>query len=628
MVRLLPALLLLTGCVELFQPRTEPTPPITTDPCTDPDTWYYDADGDGYGGESETWRSCTRPSFLWAATATDCDDNDAGTFPGAIEVCDGVDRDCNGIVDDATEAAPRWYPDDDGDDYPNMRAEPVFQCTRPGGYVQARPHDCNDTDPTVHPGAADPPCDGINQSCLPGIDKEVARVGDQVFHDVGAALSAAGGHEVLVCPGVHDVPPIHSDSGLHVTGLGGGPDVVELRSTGGRLFDVRGGDVQLTDLTLSGGHARATETDDGSGGALRAVSGTITLQRLVLLDHRAEGSGGALHLTADALLLEDIDARRLQADGDGGGLHATLASAGTLRRLSVLDAHAGGHGGVLDVRVTGTDASLTLRDTTLSHATAGTDGGAIHVDSAAEATELENVYISATRAQGEGGHLALRASSDHRLDLKNVRLTQGSAVKGGLVHGRASGELEVGFRTATLVDGHAESGGLVHLDSVGSPVDVDISGSSFTRGTAEQGGLFHVVSADQGDFYCNTADFSWGRASRGAAILITGELTHDTEVDMDSCPITDNQGAPALEVDAELEGTVLVQLVAPGTRLHRNPDGGVAVPGGATLRLRNVDLGTGTNENGAFDLRSGGDTWDGSGTGVWVTCLFGTCTEE
>lgn len=62
-------------------------------------TWYLDADADGYGTDATTMLSCTQPTG-YVAVGGDCDDATATTHPGAVDVCyDGIDNDCNGIID-------------------------------------------------------------------------------------------------------------------------------------------------------------------------------------------------------------------------------------------------------------------------------------------------------------------------------------------------------------------------------------------------------------------------------------------------------------------------------------------------------------------------------------------------
>jgi hypothetical protein len=63
-------------------------------------TYFRDADNDGYGDSSDTVRACGAP-VGYVADDTDCDDTDAATNPGADEVCDGtIDDNCDGSVDE------------------------------------------------------------------------------------------------------------------------------------------------------------------------------------------------------------------------------------------------------------------------------------------------------------------------------------------------------------------------------------------------------------------------------------------------------------------------------------------------------------------------------------------------
>lgn len=70
-----------------------------------PDTWYPDADGDGYGSAKGAINACLRPQ-AHSADSTDCDDDSGVSFPGNPEVCDGEDNDCNGEIDDGITCDP------------------------------------------------------------------------------------------------------------------------------------------------------------------------------------------------------------------------------------------------------------------------------------------------------------------------------------------------------------------------------------------------------------------------------------------------------------------------------------------------------------------------------------------
>ncbi|HMP86452.1 MAG TPA: putative metal-binding motif-containing protein, partial [Lacibacter sp.] len=198
-----------------------------TNPAINPNTiWYRDNDNDGYSNGA-TLTQCVRPtgyklaSELTALTG-DCNDDNATVFPGAPELCDGIDNDCNGITDDnlplnvwyrdadedgfgnpfeilrtcsptpppgyvsndddcddsnpnITNIRPVWYKDTDGDGYSNGAT--LTQCNRPSGYklaseLTATTGDCNDDNASVFPGAPEL-CDGIDNNCDGQIDEGI-----------------------------------------------------------------------------------------------------------------------------------------------------------------------------------------------------------------------------------------------------------------------------------------------------------------------------------------------------------------------------------------------------------------------------------------------------------------------
>ncbi len=100
---------------------------------TDASTWYTDADSDGYGDAASSSVACDAPSGA-VADSTDCDDTNAAVNPGAAEVCDSIDNDCDGTADNNATDATTWYADSDGDTYGDA-ATTQDSCDQPSGYL-------------------------------------------------------------------------------------------------------------------------------------------------------------------------------------------------------------------------------------------------------------------------------------------------------------------------------------------------------------------------------------------------------------------------------------------------------------------------------------------------------------
>ena len=124
-----------------------------------------DADGDGY-----------------PVCAGDCADGNPAVHPGAAEGCDGLDTDCDGVVTD--------YEDLDGDGLSGCEG------------------DCDDGDPAVHPGAAED-CDGVDDDCDGSVDEIDADGDGYLDGDCGGDDCADGDPAVHpdaleICNGIDD----------------------------------------------------------------------------------------------------------------------------------------------------------------------------------------------------------------------------------------------------------------------------------------------------------------------------------------------------------------------------------------------------------------------------------------
>jgi hypothetical protein len=123
-----------------------------------------DSDGDLYGDK-------TPPEGI--EPGTDCKDGlgsyDAGIYPGAVEVCDGIDNDCDREIDIDAVDVSEFYADSDGDQFGNGEQSAYF-CTRPLGFAPEA-GDCNDQNPAISPIAIEF-CDHVDNDCDGSTDEE------------------------------------------------------------------------------------------------------------------------------------------------------------------------------------------------------------------------------------------------------------------------------------------------------------------------------------------------------------------------------------------------------------------------------------------------------------------------
>jgi large repetitive protein len=159
--------------------------------------FYADLDGDGHGDASLAVAACVVPTG-YAVLGDDCDDDAAGVYPGADEVCDGLDQDCDGEVDEGALDSAAFYADGDGDGYGAGAA--WIGCTPPAGYV-ATDTDCDDSAAAVNPAGAEV-CNGLDDNCDGDVDEATATDAATWYGDADGDGYGASTFTVVSC----DVP--------------------------------------------------------------------------------------------------------------------------------------------------------------------------------------------------------------------------------------------------------------------------------------------------------------------------------------------------------------------------------------------------------------------------------------
>ncbi len=127
--------------------------------------YYADADNDGFGDTNQAISICQQTApVTYVSTAGDCDDSNPNINPNTNEICDNIDNDCNGAIDDGIPYFT-FYNDLDNDGFGDLNDSiSVCQNTPPASYV-ANSEDCNDQDERIFPGSKETPDNGIDEDC-------------------------------------------------------------------------------------------------------------------------------------------------------------------------------------------------------------------------------------------------------------------------------------------------------------------------------------------------------------------------------------------------------------------------------------------------------------------------------
>jgi hypothetical protein len=126
--------------------------------------YYVDTDGDGYGAGAAS-NLCSNPGAGYVTNNTDCNNNNATVHAITTEVCNNLDDDCNGVIDNGLTFV-NYYVDTDGDGYGAGAASNL--CSNPGAGYVTNNTDCSASNNAVHPGAIEVCGNQLDDDCTGG----------------------------------------------------------------------------------------------------------------------------------------------------------------------------------------------------------------------------------------------------------------------------------------------------------------------------------------------------------------------------------------------------------------------------------------------------------------------------
>jgi len=120
----------------------------------------------------------------------DCAPQNGDIYPGAAEVCDGLDNDCNNVVDDGAGNCTTYYVDGDDDGWGSNVSKCV--CQPDETYKVTKTGDCNDGNGAVNPGAAEVCKNVVDEDC----DGQLSEGCAEVFHNCGGPGAMDSGQTI------------------------------------------------------------------------------------------------------------------------------------------------------------------------------------------------------------------------------------------------------------------------------------------------------------------------------------------------------------------------------------------------------------------------------------------------
>jgi len=470
-------------------------------------SFYKDADQDGYGYQGNSIEACLPPEG-YVSDPGDCNDSYPEIHPGADEVCDLVDNDCDGTVDGASAIDRQdWYADDDMDGFGDPTTG-IQACDAPSGYVMDN-QDCNDNDGSLNPDTIwtiDYDGDGFGDSGY--IDYSCEQPVGYVLDDTDCK-----DYDANVFPGAPETCDDQDNDCDSTTSEDG--TVAFLGSTSGVLTD-------LTPTWATGLDKAPVDFQASESGTLRVCGSSYyaTITTAYDLDLIGDGSetsvldagrrGSNLRLNgAGTVHIEGLTLQRGKAR-KGGILRCEAAASVTGSDVVLSDGIGTKQGGLIYMS---DGCQVTLDSFQMEDGWAWEDGGGVYLTDGT--LTLSNGTVEYCEAEEDGGAFELIGFSDtygvadsRVLDLEDVLVQNNTANRGGGLFFNGGSTItcvatSTGISAGFLGNDAEQRGGGLRISTTGS-------NQSFTSDLCDFGAAGTSSDNDPSDIEIETTAYNYG----------------------------------------------------------------------------------------------------------------------
>ena len=281
-----------------------------------------------------------------------------------------------------------------------------------------------------------------------------------------------------------------------------------------RIFDVNGGALTLSNVTLTGGNAA-----DGEGGAIRLRNGAVVTIENSTLSANAATHGGAIATSSggDRLTVRDSKFIGNTAEQSAGAIYA--------------------NGGIVNITDSSFVKNCALYASFTLHEDYNWERRFVDDDGCFRASYVQSEIDAEAESHVDGGAIRLRNGA--RVTVAGSSFSENSATYGGAIS-TASKNVRLSVNRSSFISNRARgSGGAIATNWMGGG-RITVSNSSFVKNSTANG-YGGAIEAGHGAFDIANTTFSENHAGIGGGAL---KIDQDAEVTITHATFVDNRSGP------------------------------------------------------------------------------------